>query len=219
LDNCYNGSEAKENGNGTVPWALPTTLTIQLVGTEARESVNKKERMMSWLIPYAPLMSGFGMLLVAITAVAALFTVHRRTYRKSVDDRFDQLSVFFWTNQKIERGRDIISYDSEYEKVRRQLLQMTDSPEKPVVYGDAVRRDVEAINCLCACLTRVDLLKSLSLARAQKEQAAAIFGYWVGLVDGRPELNDYFQRYWVAPVGKDKRIPALSEDDEANGDR
>jgi hypothetical protein len=165
---------------------------------------------MNWLIPYGPLMGGVGMLLVALTAMAALVTVQWRTYRKSVDDRFDALSVFFWTDPKIERGRDIISYDAEYKKVRQHLQQMTDSPGEVEKYDDDVRRDVEAINCLCACLTRVDLLKSLSLSRKQKEQATAIFGYWHQLIDSREELRAYFYCYWHPPVGEKKSSPSAA---------
>jgi hypothetical protein len=171
---------------------------------------------------WVPLLGSLGTIAIALAAWTGLRLVQLRTlqvqermYKKTIDDRFDELSVFFWTDPQIRIGRDLISYDTEYEKVRETLSHMTNAPDQPIPYDKEARDAIEAINCLCACLTRVDLLKSLTLTPDQEAQRKAIFGYWVGLIQSRDELRDYFARYWEAPVGEVKdRLPGGVETDQ-----
>jgi hypothetical protein len=159
---------------------------------------------MAWFGPLGELLSGIAAILLALVAGIGFGFVQLRTYRKSVADRFDELSVFFWTDPQIRHGRDILSYEAQYERIRPHLERMTDDPETPYTYPKRTRVDVEAINCLCACLTRVNLLESRKLNSTQRAQADALFGYWHGLIADRKEMGAYFRRWWTTPVGVPK---------------
>lgn len=166
---------------------------------------------MSAIITWLPLVGGIGTLTIAIMAFLTLRLVHVRTlqtqlntYQKSIDDRFEAISVFFWTDKKIERGRDIVSYDQEYDKLRAHLWKMAKWQGESVEHEPAVREDIEAINCFCACITRVNLLGGLRLTPGQEQLSESIFGYWRQEIKRRRALGAYFSRYWVAPIGIEK---------------
>ena len=186
---------------------------VAVAGATLFGGVILHEGVRAFVIGLAPLLSAMAALTIAGTAALALKFVHLRAYRKSIDDRFDQIFTFFWDNEKVARGRDLISYDKEYETVKKALRQMTKAPRSPATYSKRIRDNVEAINCLCACISRADLLGSMTLSQQQRDMREAIFGYWEREIAYREELREYFQAYWVKPKPLETSVESASESD------
>lgn len=174
---------------------------------------NHAGRWVAFLIEIAPLISAIAVGLGAVVALCTLAFVHRRAYLKSIDDDFARLDEFFWTDDRIAAGRDLVTYEASFIRVKNNLDKMNrydflvgDGSDK---YDDAERADIESVNCFCACIARVHLLSEGRLSKRQRRMFNAMFGYWIMEIGRRPELAAYYCRYWVAPIGEVKEVSLL----------
>lgn len=151
-----------------------------------------------------------------MVALSTLFLVALRTYYNTLDSQLRDFYTFFWDNDKVSKGRKIISFEGYLDEMIPYLDTLNKgehisipnkSSDSDVQNFVRITDNIEAIDAFFASISRATLHGVIKLHSRHQQAYERIFvDYWLDYIIGIPTLRDYYFKHWVEPLGVSKSI-------------
>lgn len=168
---------------------------------------------MNFVLEHSSKFAEIGTFVGAMVAAITLFFLNFRTHRNQLDTQFREFYTFFWDNEKVSKGRKLISYDI-YLNELNDTIQLISKKENvsPAPNGasrmsdfDAKVDNIEAIDSFLASITRFPIHGSIRVGLGHMNTYKRVFiRYWLKYILSKPILADYYLTYWCEPLGEKK---------------